>query len=508
MNSYNTENQRILKNTIYLYVRTIVVLLVSLITARVLLNTLGVYDYGIYNVVGSVVILFVFLNNAMSQASQRFITFELGKSEQQRISDVFSMCINSQVVLMLIILFLTETLGLWLLNYKLNIPADRQFAANVVYQVSIGTFCINVIRVPFESTIVAHEHMSYFAYMSLFDSFFKLVIVYIVKYSAGDKLIEYSILLFVVTALIALAEITYVYIKFKRFRYHVFWDKDLFKNLVSFTGWSLCGGASDVVTQKGLIFLLNIYYGVLTNAAIGIANQVSGALRTFINSFQTSFRPQVIKSYANNDINRFNDLAMETSKFSYVLVLLPIVVLLVNMKLLLSVWLGNVPEYATEFCSIFVLCAAFDAISGPFYCAVLASDSIKKYQISISVVFIIDLFVTFALIKFGISPKYFLYSRLATRGVMNFLIGIYFSNRMFNFPIVQYCRKVILPSVLGTLVIAVGAIIILYMSCGWNRLIISIVYSAIVGISVIYFIILDSRERAFVNSLINKIVSK
>ena len=508
MNLYNKENQRILKNTIYLYMRTIVVLLVSLITARVLLNTIGVYDYGIYNVVGSVVILFVFLNNAMSQASQRFITFELGKSEQQRIRDVFSMCINSQVVLMIIILFLTETIGLWLLNNKLNIPSDRQFAANIVYQVSIVTFCVNVIRVPFESTIIAYEHMSYFAYVSLFDSILKLIIVYIIKYSAGDKLIGYSILLFVVTSLIAVVEVIYVNIKFKKFRYRVFWDRDLFKNLMSFTGWSLCGSASDVLTQKGLIFLLNIFFGVITNAAIGIANQVSGALRTFINSFQTSFRPQIIKSYANGDINRLNDLTMETSKFSYVLVLLPIIVLLVNMKLLLSVWLGNVPEYATEFCSIFVLCAAFDAISGPFYCAVLASDSIKKYQISISVVFLGDLFIIFALIKFGISPKYFLYSRLATRGVMNYLIGIYFSNRMFNFPIVQYCRKVILPSVFGTLVIAVGAIIILYMSCGWNRLFISILYSAIVGVSVIYFIILNSRERAFVNTLMNKIVNE
>lgn len=506
MTSYKSDNQRIVKNTIFLYIRTVLVLLIALFTARVLLKTLGVSDFGIYNVVGSVVILFSFLNTAMTQATQRFITFEIGKSFKSRLCDVFSMSINTQFIIMLLILILTETVGLWFLNYKLNIPGDRLFAANIAYQLSIASFCVNIIRVPFEAAVIAQERMSFFAYVSLFDSILKLLIVYFLQYISSDNLIFYTLLLLCVSIIIALMEVIYVYRYFDGFNYIKIWDKDLFKQLFTFTGWSLCGSATDVFTQKGFMFILNIYYGVIANASMGIGNQVSGALRTFINSFQTSFRPQIVKSFASNEHERFHNLILRISKFSYVLVLLPAIVLVLNMQFLLTIWLGEVPEYAADFCILLTICAVFDAVSGSFYCAILSSESIKKYQLSISVVFTLDLVMSFGMIKMGVSPHYILYSRLLTRGLLNFFVGIYFSNKMFSFPVLKYIKSVIVPITIGTIIIVIGALPIHNSTDKWIRLLASTCYVASFGSFVVYKLVFDEHERLFVKNILKKYI--
>ena len=377
---YSVDNKRIVTNTLFLYARTILVLLVALYTARILLNELGVEDYGVYNVVGSVVILFSFLNTAMTQAAQRFITFELGVGDHIMIKKVFSMVVNTQCIIMLLIIILAETIGLWFLNFRLNIPIDRVVAANIVYQISLLTFAVNVLKVPYEAAIIAHEKMNFFAYVSIIDAVLKLAITILLTIIIFDKLIAYAVFLLVATFIIFFIYLCYCYKNISTCKYIKVWDKNLFRKLFSFSGWSLCGSSTDLLTQKGFVFLLNIFSGIASNAALGIANQVSGALRTFINSFQTAFKPQIVKSYASNDMIRFCYLILETSKFSFMLIILPILFIVLNMPLLLEIWLGSVPEYAVKFCQLMAICGVFDALTGSFYCAILSSEKTKSAQ--------------------------------------------------------------------------------------------------------------------------------
>ncbi|HHX70459.1 MAG TPA: lipopolysaccharide biosynthesis protein, partial [Gallicola sp.] len=303
--SYAEDNKRLAKNTFFLYFRTAVVMLISLYISRVVLDVLGVVDYGIYNVVGSIVVLFSFLNSAMTQASQRFITFELGKKEKAQLQKVFSMCLNTQAIIVIAIILLAETLGLWFLNNRLNIPPDRLIAANWVYQFSILTFCINVLRVPYEGTVIAFERMSFFAYASIFDAILKLLGVYLLKVILFDKLIAYSAIVFFITTTMFFVYKKYCNYSFNSSRYRFLWDKTLFRKLLTYSSWSMFGSFSNVATQNGFIFLINIFYGVATNAAMGIANQVSHAMSSIVSGFQTSARPQIVKAYSQGESIRF-----------------------------------------------------------------------------------------------------------------------------------------------------------------------------------------------------------
>lgn len=500
--SHSEDNKRLAKNTLFLYFRTAVVMLISLYISRIVLDVLGVEDYGIYNVVGSIVVLFSFLNNAMTQASQRFITFELGKKNKDQIQKVFSMCFNTQIIIVIVIFLLAETLGLWFLNTKLNILPERMSAANLVYQFSILTFSINVIRVPYEASVIAYEKMSFFAYASILDALLKLGMVYLLKIIIFDKLITYSILIAFIAFIMFFIYKLYCNTKFNLCHYKFIWDKLLLKKLITYSGWSFFGSFSNVATQNGFIFLINIFYGVVANASMGIANQVSNAMSSIVSGFLTSARPQIVKTYSNGEKNRFFDLILRTSKFSFILMFIPALILIINMSLILNIWLKEVPELTVSFAQLLVICVLFDATSSPYNIAIMSSENIRNYQLTISLVFLLDLIVSYTLMKAEIAPNYILISRIMTRGVINLFVGLFYLKFLFKFEVLNYIKKVLLPIII-VIIILVPPVLFLYNNFSSILLFVySSIYLILFGSILTYFIILDKNEQSYLMKII------
>ncbi|MDD4781943.1 MAG: lipopolysaccharide biosynthesis protein [Tissierellia bacterium] len=500
--SYAEDNKRLAKNTLFLYFRTAVVMLISLYISRVVLDVLGVEDYGVYNVVGSIVVLFSFLNSAMTQASQRFITFEKGKKENAQIQKVFSMSLNTQSIIVIAIILLAETLGLWFLNNRLNLPSGRLIAANWVYQFSILTFCINVLRVPYEGTVIAYEKMSFFAYASIIDAVLKLLGVYLLKVILLDKLISYSAIIFFISILMFFAYKAYCNLKFRSSRYIFDWDVTLFKKLLTYSSWSMFGSFSNVATQSGFIFLINIFYGVVANAAMGIANQVSNAMSSIVSGFQTSARPQIVKAYSQGESIRFFDLITRTSKFSFSLIFIPALILIVNMPLILSIWLKEVPEYAVSFAQLLVISVVFDATSGPYNIAIMSSERIRNYQLTISSVFLLDLIVSYLLIRLGVLPSYVLISRILTRGVINLFVGLFYLNSLFKFNVIKYMKSVLLPIFIVVTFLVPIVVYLINNSSGWFLFAYSIISLLVAGSLLAYFVIFDKNEKKYILNFI------
>ena len=292
-----SSNQRIAKNTLLLYLRMFVTMIISLYTSRIVLQVLGVDDFGIYNVVGGLIVLFSFLNGAMASATQRFLNVELGKGDITCVKRVFSMSMTCYIIIILIIIFLAETVGLWFLEKQMNIPADRIHAAFWVYQLSLMTFCVNILKVPYNASIIAFEKMSFYAYISIIEVGLKLVIVWLLLISSFDKLISYAFLILLISIIVFIVYKFYCNRKFEVCSYYFFWDVNLCKSLLGFSAWSLFGSLSNLLSSQGINLLLNIFCGVAMNAAMGIANQVNAVVFNFFFNFKKSFIPQKINLY-------------------------------------------------------------------------------------------------------------------------------------------------------------------------------------------------------------------
>ena len=316
----DANNKRIAKNTFILYIRMFVMMAVSLYTSRVVLEVLGETDYGIYNIIGGVVVLFSFFNGALLQATQRFLNFELGKKNIEGLERIFCMSMNAYLILSFIFLILAETIGLWFVNTQLNIPADRMTAANWVYQFSIATFIIRLIRVPYNATIIAYERMSFFAYMSLFEVILKLLMVYLLYAIKWDKLSFFAFFYTLLPILIYFIYKLYCNKHFYITWYKRIWDGQIFRQLFSFSGWSLFGSVANLLANQGLNILVNIFHGVSVNAALGIANQISAKVTQFLTNFQMAFNPQIVKKYAAGEMNSLYKLIYSASKISYFII--------------------------------------------------------------------------------------------------------------------------------------------------------------------------------------------
>lgn len=504
MSNHTSDNKRIAKNTLALYARTIIVMLVSLYVSRVLLDKLGVDDYGIYNVVGSIVVLFSFLNNALTSASQRFLTVALGEGDDEKMRRVFNTSVSIQIILVAASIILLEIVGTWFLNNRLNIPAERLEAANYAYQFSILTFCFHFIRVPYSASVIAYERLDFFAYASIIDAVLKLAIAYMIGISEFDKLITYAFLLaFESFALLFIYKL-FCTRKFNTCSYKKILDRAIFREMFMFSGWTLFGGFFNVATQNGFLFMLNMFCGVVANAAMGIANQVMTALVTFAGSFQTSFQPQIVKSYAQGELSRVHSLINSTSKYSFALMFLPACLLIINIHFILDLWLGNVPENAGNFCQILIVCSVIDAVTGPFYCAIMATGKIAKYQILISFSFLLDLLVSLILFKIGIEPFLILVSRLLTRGLLNVIIGMFSLKSLINHDIQEYLRRTVLP-ILTFLVIILPACYMLYVYYeGFKLLLISTPVISIFFLFLSYYVLFAPSEREYIKSFIKK----
>lgn len=398
------KNKRIAKNTLMLYFRMILTMLVSLYTSRVILNILGVEDYGIYNVVGGVVTMFAFFNSAMSSATQRFLSFEIGKGDFVQLKKTFNATQIIHIGIAILIFILAETVGLWFVKTYLVIPPERMGAALWVYHLSVLSFTVSVIQVPYNATIIAHERMNVYAYVSILEVLLKLLIVFMLTWITYDKLKLYGILHFGVVFIIAAIYRIYTRRNFGETALVIVKDKILFKELFSFSSWSLFGGLANVGSKQGTALIMNLFLGVNVNAALGISNQVFSALYQFVSNFQTAFRPQIVKSFAANKIYEHRILLFRSSRYSYYILLILIVPIFINMEYILILWLKNVPEYTVKFTQIMLIIALIESLAGPFWMSINSTGKIKKYQILISLLLLLNLPITYFLLKNNYAP--------------------------------------------------------------------------------------------------------
>ena len=389
-----SSNKRIAKNTMLLYVRMLIIMAVSLYTSRVILQVLGIDDYGIYNLVAGFVTLFSFISNALVSSTQRFFNVALGESNQQKYKSVYSTSINIMILFSVIILLGGETLGLWFIKTQINVPADRLYAAEWVFHISLLTFVVNIIRTTFNASIIAHENMSFYAYTSIFEAVARLTIVFCLQMVEGDKLITYAWLYFAVSLLMSLVNWLYCRYRFKECRYSLKLDKKCFKELLGFSSWALLGQSAVVIRNQGESILINRFFSVVANAAMGIANQVTGALDMFVSNFQTAFNPQIVKTYASGEINQHHLLVCRASKFSFYLLLALSLPILFNINIILTIWLSTVPFQANYFCVFIIASHLINALSTPLNTAIFATGKIKNYQIICATIFIFGLILS------------------------------------------------------------------------------------------------------------------
>lgn len=507
MKTSSENNKVIFKNTVFLYVRMLLILAISLYTSRVVLNILGVEDYGIYNIVGGIVILFSFLNSSLASATQRFLNFELGRNNIHRVKDVFIASLHAHFLIALVILLLSESVGLWIIKTQLNIPIARFNAALWTYHLSIFTFCINIIRIPFNAAIIASERMAFYAYVSIFESLGKLGVVYLLLLSSIDKLIFYSILQALVCSLITLAFIFYCIKEFRFVSFSLKYKKTQLKEILSFSGWSCYGNLSNIAASQGLNLLLNLFFGVTVNAAMGIANQVSSAVYGFVGNFQTAFNPQLVKLYSSDKKEDMLLLIYRASRISFYLLLLITLPLLFNTEYVLFLWLNQVPEFTTIFCQLILIDHFFFALSGPLWVSAQANGKIAKYMITVGNFNILTLILSYVILKLG-APAI---SVILCKIIIDLIVYVYriiYLKKRIGLNIKEYSYTTIVPIIKVTLISLPIPYVFESLTESNNiiNLIIKVFVTVFVSSLIIYYCGLTRNERNFmIKSVKNKL---
>jgi len=402
--SKNTGNKKIAKNVVFLYVRLFVLLIVGLYTSRIILDGLGVVDFGLYGVVGSLVFIFTFVSGALASSASRFIAVEIEVGSQESQRKVFSMTLNIHLIIAVIVLLLSETVGLWYLNNKMVIPEERMYAASIVYQLSCASAILSLLVVPYRALIIAAERMNAFAYLSIVEVFAKLAVAFSLYFEGPDKLILYGIMLFIIQAGINILYLVYCRRSFIISKFCKVWDKLLFKDMIAFSGWSTCSYVSGSVVNQGYNLILNLFCGPVVNAARSMAYQVQTKVLEFATNFQIALNPQIFKNYAAEDIRRVEELVEMSLKVSFSLMFIMLFPILVNIKGILSIWLVEVPQDTDIFVVIICLTAIFAAMSNPLGVVAEAANMLKKYNLITIPIFVLALPVSYACLYFGLPP--------------------------------------------------------------------------------------------------------
>ena len=505
-------NKRIAKNTLLLYFRLFITMAVSLYTSRVVLQALGVEDFGIYNVVGGVVVLFSFFNVSMSSATQRFLNFYLGKNNDEMVEKTFSTAMSFHIVVSIFMVLLAETIGYWFLNYKLNIPTLRLHSANIVYQFSIISAVFGILQVPYNASVIAHEKMSFYAFLGILEAILKLVIVLTFSIGEFDKLEQYGFLIAIMNFI--LLAIRYVYCK-KEFgslsAYRPLIDKRLIREMVGFFGWSLFGSVANVGKKQGLNMVINIFCGVGINAAVGIADKVSVIVYQFVSSFQTAFQPQIVKSFSSNDFKYFHSLIIRGAKFSYYLLFFIFLPFVLNLDFILKLWLVEVPDYTKIFCFWFMIHCLIDALSGSLWMSIQATGVIRNYQIIVSTIILLTLPFSIIALRLGAGPESaaIIYAMV---NLLSFVWRIFYVQNKIKLSAITYLKKVVSPVFLTTILAIIVPVclkkLVLNPSNVWINFLVLMTTSILCVAGSIYFIGLSKGERTFVKEVVLKKVFK
>lgn len=497
-------NKRIAKNTLFLYFRTLLVMAISLYTSRLILAALGVEDYGVYNVVGGAVAMFSVISGALSTAISRFITFELGKNNFERLQRVFSTSVNIQILLSILVFLIAETLGLWFLYNKLNIPIERLNAAFWVLQFSLASFCVNLLSVPYNACIVAHEHMKAFAYVSVVEAIGKLGICYLIMASPWDKLISYAALVFALSLFIRLIYGIYCHKHFAESRYKLYFGKELLKDIGSFAGWSFFTNTAYIFNTQGVNMLINIFFGVAFNAARGIAVQVDGAIMQFVNNFVMAINPQITKNYAANNIDEMNKLVCRGARFSYLLMMLFALPFFFETDIILKLWLKTVPEQTSLFVRLGLVGSMVMGLGNTGYTACMATGNIRRYTLWITTVGCLVFPISYVVYKLGapVSASYIVF--IAVYFVLNF-VRLWIMHDLLKFPVMTFIMDVfsrIVPMTLLAVILPI--VVVTYMDEGFVRFIVSCIVCVLSTILWGFLIGMSKQERQMVINVIYK----
>ena len=447
-NSLSDNNKRIAKNTLYMYIRMLIVILVSLYTTRVVLQTLGIDDYGIYNVVGGIVVLFSFIHLGLAGAARRFILAELAVGNLDSQKKIFSTAVNAHLLIVVIIIVLGETVGLWILYNYMNIPADRMHAASIVYQMSLLAAVLSILQSPFNAVVISHEKMSVYAFISIVDVLLKLGIVFIIKVADYDKLILYAVLLVLVNIINIVFYYVYCHRTFLMCRYVKTKDKKAFKSLMGYVGWTVFGTGANVLSRQGVSILVNNFYNVAVNSAIGISNTVVSTASQFVNNFQIAFGPQITKNYISGNYADLNSLVIRSSRYSSMLVLLILIPVTFVISDLLYLWLGKYPEYTEEFCIITLVCVFFESITNPLTGVITSDSKIGKYQTIISLVYLSNILFCWIALLMGALPFFVVLIRLVLDFVLISVRLTMIKKKVLTFPVFLWIKKVIINGLL------------------------------------------------------------
>lgn len=451
MGTNSQNNKRIAKNALLMYVRMFIIMIVNLYTSRVILEALGIIDYGVYSVIGGLVSLFGIISNSLSTATQRFITFALGKDDFEHLNKTFSTSIFIHLAISIVFLILAETVGLWFLNNEMEIPADRINAAFWIFQCTIASSIIMIMSVPYNATIIAHERMDAFAIISMLEVFLKLGAVYLLFIIPCDQLITYAVLLLIIQICIRLCYTYYCNKHFNETKIRFIKDTKLIKDIWNFSSWSLFGNTAYISYTQGLNILLNIFFNPAVNAARGIAVQVQSAVNQFVISFQTAINPQITKSYAAGDINAMQNLVFRSAKFSYYLILILCIPLILECETILELWLIEVPEYTIIFLRLILLTTLINAIANPLIISVKATGKIKIYELVVGGLMIMILPISYILLKIGYPPYTVFLVHLSIE-ILAQIFRVTITKYLIGFSIKVFINNVILKIILVSII--------------------------------------------------------
>ncbi len=492
-------SKRIAKNTMMLYIRQILVMLITLFTVRVVLEVLGVVDYGIFNVVGGVVAMFSFLSGTMSSASQRYFAYDLGRKDYVSLGQTFSLTIISYMAIALLVLVVCESLGIWFLNNKMVIPPDRLEAANWVFQAAILSAVVTIMTSPYMAVIIARERMGAYAYITILDVVLKLAIIYVIQWIDYDKLKVYSILTLCNTAVIALIYRLYCIKNFEESHYRFYWNYQRLKEMLSYVGWNLIGAAATILKLQGVNILLNLFFNPAVNAARAVAFQINSAVFSFSQNFYTAVKPQITKSYSSGNHEHMLQLISKSSLYAFYLISVIVIPIYFQIDAILAMWLTEVPPYAVIFTKITLITAMVDIFNFPLVAGIQATGRIKGYQLVVSIIYLMNLPICYILLRVGYPPQSTMWVSLAL-SLLSFIPRLIIARNIFKLSIRNYMQTILTRGGVMLLILIIIAYIASYI-CFDNIFIFGLIYLLLSVVS-IYILGLNSEERAFTLQLL------
>ena len=508
MKNQEGASKRIAKNTLLLYVRMLILMIISLYTSRIVLKSLGVEDFGIYNVVGGVVGMFAIISGSLSASITRFLNYEMGKGQKTSLNRIFCSSVTIQVGLSLIVIFVAETIGLWFLNNKMTIPINRIIAANWVYQLSILTFVINLISVPYNAVIIAHEKMSVFAYIGIYEGLSKLFIAFAISISPIDNLISYSFLKCCVAISVRFIYGRYCSYHFEECKYKFIFDVKQLREMFTFAGWNFIGAIAGVLRDQGGNIILNLFCGPVVNAARGISSQVNNAVTGFVTNFTMAMNPQITQSYSSGNRGYMQQLMYQGSKLSYYVLLLISLPIIVNTPYLLSLWLGHYPDYSVSFVRLTLVLSMWESIAAPMSTGLLATGNIKWYQICVGGLNLLNIPVSYLLLSNGATPEIVIIVAIIISQMALFM-RLIFIKKLLSFDIVTFIIQIYLKLIIVTC-LSLFATIGIYQILNVNLFSFIVVsgFCILFTSFAILFIGCSSVERTIVYSVITKTIKK